>query len=100
MNVVPVELLGAQRAVAVAAADIRIVQELPFDRPKELQAARSHLLSGLGESLYDYSDRERISQRRNVYVAREGKRVITLCYRWPNDSGSLQIAYDSAVDYP
>lgn len=98
MTAVPVELLGAQCAVAVAAADVRIAQELPFSRPKELQMARAYLLSGLGEALYDYGDKERRSQRRNVYVARVGKRVITLCYRWPNDSGSLQIAYDSAMD--
>lgn len=100
MNMVPVELLGARRALAIVVADLQIVQQLPFERPKELQMARSYLLSGLGESLYDYDDKERKSQRRNVYVARDGRRVITLCYRSPNDSGSLQIAYDSAVDYP
>lgn len=100
MNVVPVELLGAQRALAIVVADLQMAQQLPFERPKELRVARSYLLSGLGESLYDYDDKERRSQRRNVYVAREGARVVTLCYRWPNDSGSLQIAYDSAVDHP
>lgn len=99
MTVIPIDLEGMRAALAIIAADLQIVRGEGFERPKELQIAQSHLLGALGESLYDYGDRERKSQRRNVYVARDGARVVTLCYRWPNDSGSLQIAYDSAVDH-
>lgn len=100
MTAIPVDLVGVKRALAIVAADVQILQQESFERPREIQAARSYLLSGLGESLYDYGDTERRSQRRNVYVARDGARVVTLCYRHINDSGSLQIAYDSATDTP
>lgn len=98
MTAIPVDLAGPQCSIALIAADLQIVQQESFERPRELQIAKSHLLSGLGESLYDYSDKEHRSQRRNVYVARDGARVVTLCYRHVKDSGSLQIAYDSTVD--
>lgn len=98
MTAIPVDLTGPQNDAAIVAADMRILRESSFSRPKELQIALSYVLSALGESLYDYDDVERRSQRRNVYVARSGSRVVTLCYRRHTDSGSLQIAYDSAMD--
>lgn len=88
-----VELEGSQKVLALVSADLHIVQGRGFERPREVQIALSHLLGGLGESLYTGTD-----VHRRVYVARHGTRVVTLCFRRHTDSGSLQVAYDSAVD--
>lgn len=95
MTVVPFVLTGAQNALAIATADLLTIQAEGFERPKELQIAISHLLGGLGESLYDYQSHDHLNK---VYVAQEGKRVVTLCFRRKLDSGTLQVVYDSQVD--
>lgn len=59
---------------------------------RAFQTSRAHLLTVLGMRLYSRAT------ARHVFVAVDGDRVATFCFRRSTDSGSLQLVYDSGKE--
>ena len=93
---IPQELEGAERDMALVIADLRSLLTAERKRATGPQIALSYLLAHLGEKLRERTDPRHLPL--TVYVAREGQRVVTLCYRKHRDPTSLQIAFDSEVE--
>lgn len=93
---IPQELEGAERDMALVIADLRSLLATERKRATGPQIALSYLLAHLGEKLRVRTDPKHLPL--TVYVAREGQRVVTLCYRKHRDPTSLQIAFDSEVE--
>lgn len=93
---IPQELEGAERDMALVIADLRNLLTTEHKRATAPRIALSYLLSHLGTRLRARTDPRYLPL--TVYVAREGQRVVTLCYRKHRDPTSLQIAFDSEVE--
>lgn len=90
------ELDGAERDMAFLVADLHNLLRGERKRATGPLVAQSYLLSYLGGELRALTDPKHLPL--TVYVARDGARVVTLCYRKHRDPTSLQVAYDSAVE--